>query len=381
MSIDPTDDCTFWYTAQYVPFDAARHTWRTRIASFELPGCSTAPDFAVWMPEDRGSVRRGESAQMVVSTAALLRSAAATPIQLSVVPGTLAAGLTADVQPAVVMPGQSATVRIVSGPGSSIGEVPFTIVATSATFTISAAASVAVIDSDFDISTDKASTTLGVGGNTDVRVSVAPLFGSPEVVIFSVTGLPRGVQASFDPIYARVGETTTLHLKSAPFLSPGVSNVKITAAGTLVSHTAVVRLRTLFQPIATIMDPRPYSQIRGKVRVAVTGGASLGTTLKSIEVHLDGQKLPGLSAEISPAEMQWNTEGSDDGPHLLTALATDAEGNQGVSAPVAVWIQNSGECGCSAEGGGWEALGLLGLLAAVRRSMRSRARAGRRDRA
>jgi len=217
---------------------------------------------------------------------------------------------------------------------------------------------------------------LGVGGTTDIHVTISPArpTDAPEVVIFSATGVPRGVQASFDPIYARVGDSTTLHLKSAPFLSPGVSNIKITAAGTLVSRNAVVRLRTLFQPVATIMDPRPYSQIRGKVRVAVSGGASLGTTLKGIQVYLDGQALPGLFAEMSPAEMQWNTEGSDDGPHLLTALATDAEGNEGVSAPVAVWIQNKGECGCSAEGGGWEALGLLGLLGAVRRSMRSRAR-------
>ena len=32
-----------------------------------------------------------------------------------------------------------------------------------------------------------------------------------------------------------------------------------------------------------------------------------------------------------------------------------------------VLVQNKGDCGCSAGGGGWEALGLLGLLAAVRR--------------
>jgi uncharacterized protein (TIGR03382 family) len=63
----------------------------------------------------------------------------------------------------------------------------------------------------------------------------------------------------------------------------------------------------------------------------------------------------------------WNTESADDGPHLLVARATDAEGNQGSSQPVAVWIQNKGECGCSASGGGWEAIGLMMLLAAVRR--------------
>jgi len=37
MAIDPTDDCTFWYTTEYVP--AAGSSWDTRIASFSFPSC------------------------------------------------------------------------------------------------------------------------------------------------------------------------------------------------------------------------------------------------------------------------------------------------------------------------------------------------------
>jgi hypothetical protein len=42
MNIDPTDDCTFWYINEYyetsgTPINPA--PWRTRIASFKLPGC------------------------------------------------------------------------------------------------------------------------------------------------------------------------------------------------------------------------------------------------------------------------------------------------------------------------------------------------------
>jgi hypothetical protein len=36
MSVDPEDDCTFWYTQQYT---VSGGTWRTRIASFSFPGC------------------------------------------------------------------------------------------------------------------------------------------------------------------------------------------------------------------------------------------------------------------------------------------------------------------------------------------------------
>jgi hypothetical protein len=39
MAIDPTDDCTFWYTNQYQPANG-RNEWSTRIASFSFPACS-----------------------------------------------------------------------------------------------------------------------------------------------------------------------------------------------------------------------------------------------------------------------------------------------------------------------------------------------------
>jgi len=38
MSIDPVDDCTFWYTNEYLKTNGA-FNWSTRIASFKFPGC------------------------------------------------------------------------------------------------------------------------------------------------------------------------------------------------------------------------------------------------------------------------------------------------------------------------------------------------------
>jgi hypothetical protein len=36
MTVDPVDDCTFWYVNEYFFTD---NTWRTRIANFKIPGC------------------------------------------------------------------------------------------------------------------------------------------------------------------------------------------------------------------------------------------------------------------------------------------------------------------------------------------------------
>ena len=39
MSIDPADDCTFWYTTEYIERTGAAPNWSTWIASFKFPGC------------------------------------------------------------------------------------------------------------------------------------------------------------------------------------------------------------------------------------------------------------------------------------------------------------------------------------------------------
>jgi hypothetical protein len=37
MSVDPVNDCTFWYTTEY--YETVSNNWQTRIGSFQLPGC------------------------------------------------------------------------------------------------------------------------------------------------------------------------------------------------------------------------------------------------------------------------------------------------------------------------------------------------------
>jgi hypothetical protein len=38
MTVDPLDDCTFWYANEYYSVSSLRN-WRTRIASFKFPSC------------------------------------------------------------------------------------------------------------------------------------------------------------------------------------------------------------------------------------------------------------------------------------------------------------------------------------------------------
>jgi hypothetical protein len=42
MSVDPTDDCTFWYTQQYMP---ASGLWATHVGSFSFDSCTSDGPF------------------------------------------------------------------------------------------------------------------------------------------------------------------------------------------------------------------------------------------------------------------------------------------------------------------------------------------------
>ena len=42
MSIDPTDDCTFWYTNEYYQTTSS-FNWHTRVGSFRFSSCKRGP--------------------------------------------------------------------------------------------------------------------------------------------------------------------------------------------------------------------------------------------------------------------------------------------------------------------------------------------------
>jgi hypothetical protein len=52
MSVDPSDDCTFWYSGEYYDTagNGATGNWRTRIGSFKFPSCNSGLQFQAVAP-------------------------------------------------------------------------------------------------------------------------------------------------------------------------------------------------------------------------------------------------------------------------------------------------------------------------------------------
>ncbi|MHB8448261.1 MAG: beta strand repeat-containing protein [Rudaea sp.] len=49
MTVDPVDDCTFWYTNEYIP-TTGEFNWKTRIGSFKFPGCTVKQNQTITFP-------------------------------------------------------------------------------------------------------------------------------------------------------------------------------------------------------------------------------------------------------------------------------------------------------------------------------------------
>src|SRR5207245_9500946 len=69
MSVDPSDECTFWYTDQYLAANGS-FNWHTRIASFKFPNCTSGPsDFSISANPAGLTVVQGASGTSTVTTA------------------------------------------------------------------------------------------------------------------------------------------------------------------------------------------------------------------------------------------------------------------------------------------------------------------------
>ncbi len=72
LTIDPVDDCTFWYTNEYLKASGT-FNWSTRIASFRFDSCggTPTPDFSVGASPSSVSVTQGSSANSTITVTSL----------------------------------------------------------------------------------------------------------------------------------------------------------------------------------------------------------------------------------------------------------------------------------------------------------------------
>src|SRR2546426_9661232 len=94
MTIDPVDGCTFWYTNEYIPSNGA-FNWRTRIGTFQLPGCGAPSDFSISASPSSVSAVQGGSATSSIATTVTSGPAQSVALSASGVPAGTTASINA----------------------------------------------------------------------------------------------------------------------------------------------------------------------------------------------------------------------------------------------------------------------------------------------
>jgi hypothetical protein len=127
MSIDPSDDCTFWYTDEYLTA-TGNFNWHTRIGAFKFSQCggTTTNDFSISVSPSSGTVTAGGSTSATVSTAVTSGSAQTVSLSASGLPS----GASASFSPSSVTAGGSSTMTISTSSTTPAGTYSITITGT-----------------------------------------------------------------------------------------------------------------------------------------------------------------------------------------------------------------------------------------------------------
>jgi hypothetical protein len=144
MSIDPSDDCTFWYTDQYLTVNGA-FNWHTRVGAFRFPSCggTVTNDFSIGASPSSLSVAQGGSGGSSISTA--VTSGAAQSVSLSA--SGQPSGTTVSFSPTSVTAGGSSTMTVNVGASTAVGTYSITVTGTGTSATRTTSVSLTVTGS------------------------------------------------------------------------------------------------------------------------------------------------------------------------------------------------------------------------------------------
>ena len=145
MTVDPVDDCTFWFTSEYLK-TSGTWNWSTRIASFRFPGCggTATADFTIGANPTTLNLAQGSSGQSAISTS-VVGASGTVDLTASVAPsGT---GVTASLSPTSVTAGSGSTLTVQVGSSATTGSYLVTVTGTEGSISHSATVSVNVTGS------------------------------------------------------------------------------------------------------------------------------------------------------------------------------------------------------------------------------------------
>jgi subtilisin-like proprotein convertase family protein len=192
MNIDPTDDCTYWFTSEYMGASGA-FNWRTRVGTFKFAGCGAVAtnDFSLTPTPTTRTIAAGTSTTYAISSAVL--SGTAETIALSV--AGLPAGITGTFSPTTITAGGTSTLTVTAPATAGASTTQFTITGAAASATHTVTASLTVTNANAAPSV--AITAPAAGSTVSGVVSVAANAADSDGTVASVKfDLPDGTSVT-----------------------------------------------------------------------------------------------------------------------------------------------------------------------------------------
>jgi hypothetical protein len=301
MSIDPSDDCTFWYANEYLSANGS-FNWRTRIGSFKFPSCNSGPsDFSISANPASLSVGQGGSATATISTAVTSGSAQSVTLSASGQP----AGTTVGFSPSSKTAGGSSTMTDNVGSGTTPGSYTITVTGTGTSTTHTATIALTVVASNFSINANPSSLSVAQGGTGTSTIGTAVTGGAAQTVNLSAGGQPAGVTVGFSPASVTAGGSSTMTVGVNSLTTPGSYTIVVTGTGDTATHTTSVSLAVTPAPpsdFSISASPASLTVAQGASGTSTIGTAVLSGSAQSVSLSASGQPA-GTSVSFNPASV------------------------------------------------------------------------------
>ena len=331
MQVDPVDDCTFWYTQEYMK-TTGTFNWNTRISSFKFPGCGTTgtPDFSIAASPNSLTITQGSNGTSTITITSLNGFNSATTLSATGLPsGVTAAFSTNPVTPPANGTATSTLTLTASGTATT-GTATVTVTgvsgstthSTTITLTVNAAAS-----PNFTIGAAPSSVTVTQGGTGNSTITITSQNSFNSATTLSTTGLPSGVTATYstNPVTppANGSATSTLTFTASAGATTGNATVTVTGTSGSLTHSTTIALTV---NSSTGTQTAVYdSTLKAPKCVNVASGCDSGPSLLLGRDTLSGGSEPNQPNTInnSCADGTSGTFHSDESNDRLVVATTD----------------------------------------------------------
>ena len=244
MSVDPQDDCTFWFTSEYLPANGS-FNWSTRIGSFKFVNCgNTSPDFFLTSNPTSQTVIQGKSTTYTETVNPFNGYSNTVSLTVSGCPAGATCTLNPTSSGAPNYPPSTLTVSTSSStPG---GNYTLTITGTDGTLTHTTTVALVVLVPDFSVSSSSTAATIKAGSSANFPITLTPLNTFSGNVSLTVTGLPGSSTGTFSPNPVTVTSpntsSSTMTVATSRKTPPGTYHLTITGTSGSLTHSTTITL-------------------------------------------------------------------------------------------------------------------------------------------